>query len=239
MGKHVPPIYPQPDPVHIGTLVVVDVDVASKTITVAGEPPAELKELAERERWRMDLNARVAQYTATCLTRVLPHFGERPKYLTPEKWNDIEQRVRLLQRLPAEAPEYARLAFMAIQTLNRLADELVAAGDYSEHIERALCCALDLGQLLERGQAQIDIGATVDSGRRSKRAVKTASQAKQDLTHSKSELAREEFDRRMQGSKNARMKTSTLKNMAQLKDSEGRYIYGSLRTLIKFSNGWK
>lgn len=236
MAENTPAIYPKPDPIRLGR--IMSVDTASRTITVAGDLPAELLEAVERERLRLNLTGRIMHYTAACLTRVMPHFGTRPKHIPPRKWNDLEERVRLLPQLPPEAPEHARLAFMALKAIHRMSDELVAADDYSEHIERALCWALDLGQLLERSQAQIDHGATVDAGRRSRRAVRVASKAKGDRRNSKSEVARQEFIRRMNGNTNPRMKTATLQNMAAVKDNKGRPKFGSYRTLVRYAKNW-
>ena len=242
--KPVPPIHQKPEPVRLKDPVrVVSVNRKTRTVTLAGSPPPELvealKAAAEVERRRLDMPQRLKGYAAACLVRVMPHFGKRPRHITAAKWKDVEQRIRLLQSLPADAPAEAHDAFKALQALHRLVDELASEGDYSDTIERAICWAIDLGQLLQRSQTQIECGEAVDIGRRNAKSRTAANDSKREAAELRSQRAEAEFNRRMHGNTQKRMKTATLGNMAQMKDTDGEPLYGSLRTLTRYAKTWK
>ncbi|MCX7421344.1 MAG: hypothetical protein NT013_17620 [Planctomycetia bacterium] len=126
---------------------------------------------------------------------------------------------------------------MALHTLNRLADELAEAGDYPDSVERAICLAIDFGQLLQRGQTQIDHGANVDKGKRNTKSVMGATEAKITKKDDRSEPARVEFFRRMATIKTPRMKIATLKNMSEMKDISGKQIW-KIGTLRRWAKNW-
>lgn len=166
--KSVPAMYQSPPEVKLpGVHKITSVDIKTRTIHIEsdGPVPLELTALIEIERHRLDLAERIEGYTQSCLERMLPHFGERPDDISVEDWENLERRLRLLRMMPQCAPAEARDAFLALKTLNRMTDELVAAGDYPDAIDRALCWAIDLGQLLQRSQTQIDHGEHVHAGR--------------------------------------------------------------------------
>ena len=238
--KQIPAMYPTPAPVELATpQKIVAIDLKTKTITIEGSPPPELLAAAEIERRRLNLTERLTGYAKSLATLITPHWGERPKHISPATWRNLERRVKAMAELPENAPAEARDALMALHTLNRLVQELVDAGDWPETIDRAICYAIDFGQLLQRGQTQIDHGETVDRGKRNAKAVSGATEAKRTKKIDRSEPARAEFNRRMATVKNPRMKTATLKNMAEVMDADGATPkWGSLATLKRWSRGW-
>lgn len=236
--KQTPAMYPTPAPVELATpQKIVAFDPKTKTITIEGSPPPEVLAMAEIERRRLNLMERLTGYAASLATRITPHWGERPKHISPAKWRNLEQRIKAMAELPENAPAEARDALMALHTLNRLVNELVEADDWPETIDRAICYAIDFGQLLQRGQTQIDHGETVDRGKRNAKAVTEATEAKRTKKIDRSELAHTEFVRRMATVKNPRMKTATLKNMSEVMEGK-KPKWGSLGTLKRWSRGW-
>jgi len=240
-NKPIPPMYPKPDSIRLCGLQIVSVDKKTRTVHLQGEgsPPPALLAAIEAERRRLDLTARLTGYAQSCLMQIMPHFGERPKYISAAKWRDNEQRVRLIRDLPDDAPAHARDALMAVKTISRIADALMTAGDYPDEIDRAICLAIDLGQLLQRNQTQIDYGETVDAGKRNVQARNAANQTKRNGSKSRSEVAESEFNRRMSGVNSDRMKTATLKNMSKALGTNRKLIYGSLATLNRYAKTWK
>lgn len=238
--KPVPAMYPKPEPIKVAQpLKIVAVDIKRGRLvstTFEGPPPPELLEVMEHERRRMDLTFRLKCYAQNCGLQIHRHCGERPKYISVAKWNDFNQRVRLIRKLPDSAPPEAHDALLAIQTLNRLVDELAQAGDYPEAIERAICWAIDLGQLLQLNQSQIDHGEAVDVGRRNVRSRASANSAKSEAAQQRFKLAESEYDRRMKG---GGKKTATLKNMSKVKDHNGKPIYGSFGQLKRDVKSFK
>ncbi len=240
-ARQTPAMYPAPAPVKLATpQKIVAVDLKSRTITIEGLPPPELVAIAEIAQRRLNLTARCQQYARTCLARIAPHWGERPKHISPAKWRNLEQRVKAMTELPATAPAEARDALKALHTLNRLVTELVEAGDWPESIERAICLAIDFGQLLQRGQTQIDHGKAVDRGKRSAKATVEASEAKHAKKNDRSELALAEYVKRMATVTGTRRKTDTLKQMSQVMGDDSKTPkWGSLTTLKRWSRDWK
>lgn len=235
--RHPPAMYPDPAPIELATpLKIVAVDPKTRTITVERTP--ELAEIESKERRRLDLTARLKQYARTCLIRIAPHWGERPKHVSPAKWKNLEQRVRAMTQLPETAPADAHDALKALQALNRLTDELVEADDYPESIERAFCYAIDLGQLLQRGQTQRDYGKVVDAGKRSKSRSTNANAAKSKLVTDKIEAAHAEFNRRMKTVTETRKKNQTLIAMSKVKNTKGKPLWGSIAALNRYANHW-
>ena len=238
--KQIPDMYPPPAPVELATpQKIVAFDPKTKTITIEGSPPPELLAMAEIERRRLNLMERLTGYAKSLATRITPHWGERPKDISPAKWRNLEQRIKAMAELPENAPAEARDALMALHTLNRLVQELVEAGDWPETIDRAICYAIDLGQLLQRGQTQIDHGATVDRGKRNAKATAGATEAKRSKKIDRAEAALVEFNRRMATVKTKRMKSATIKNMSQVMEGDGTTPkWGSLAALKRWSHDW-
>lgn len=234
--KPVPAMYPKPEVRIEEPQKIIAVDLKTKTITLAGSPPPELLAASEIERQRLDLNSRLKSYAQSCLLQIMPHFGERPKNIPAAKWNNLEQRVRLISKLPESAPAEAHDALRALQTLNYLVAELVNAGDYPDAIDRAICWAIDLGQLLQRRQTQIDYGEAVDVGRRNVRSRANANSAKSEAAQQRFKLAESEYHRRM---KDGSKKTATLKSMSKVKDHNGKPVYGSFGQLKRDVKSFK
>lgn len=232
VNKPVPAMYP-PDPaVKLKTpLKIVAFDLKTRTITIEGPTPPELLHAAEIERKRLDLNARLRGYAETCLKRLLP-------FLTPKERRAATKR-KLPHSLRDDAPAEAHDALLTLKTLNRIVDELVQAGDWPDEIDRALCLAIDLGQLLQRGQTQLDHGANVDTGKRNKASTSDANRAKADRVKARKEAARQEYLRRMATTAGNRKKNQTLTNMATVMETDGiTPKYGSLGTLKRWSRDW-
>ena len=239
-AKQIPAMYPTPDPVELATpQKIVAFDPKTNTITLEGSPPPELLRLAEIEQKRLNLTERIPEYTNTLALRIAPHWGERPKHISSAKWRNLEQRIKAMVQLPENAPAEARDALMALHTLNRLVAELVEAGDWPDAIDRAICYAIDFGQLLQRGQTQIDHGETVDLGKRNAEAVAGAREAKSTKTNHRIEAAHAEFRRRMATVKKSRMKMATLKNMLEMKDNSGNPVWPPIDTLKRWARDWK
>ncbi len=219
--RQIPAMYPTPAPVKVTTpQKIIDFDLTTKTITIEGSPPPELLAMVEIERRRLNLLERLAGYLETLAKRIARHWGERPKHISPATWRNLEQRIKAMAELPENAPADAREALMALHTLNRLVGELVEAGDWPETIDRAICYAIDFGQLLQRGQTQIDHGETVDRGKRNAEATAGATEAKRTKKNDRSETAHAEYTRRMATVKTTRMKMATQNCPAN--DSAGR-----------------
>ena len=263
--KQTPAMYPTPEPVELATpQKIIDIDLKTKTITIEGSPPPEMTRLGELEDWRgkvvahdpktnkvqlvfslppekekrrLNLTERLKHYAKKCAIQISPHWGERPKHISPAKWRNLDQRIKAMDELPENAPAEARDALMALHTLNRMVKELVEAGDWPEAIDRAICEAIDFGQLLQRGQTQIDHGGAVDRGTRNAKAVAGATEAKRTKKIDRSEPAHAEFNRRMATVKNSRMKFATLENMSKMKDISGNQIW-KIGTLIRWSRDW-
>ena len=238
--RHPPAMYPDPAPIELATpLKIVAVDPKTRTITVERAP--ELAEIESKERRRLDLTARLKQYAGNCRDRIAPHWGERPKHVSPAKWKNLEQRVRAMTQLPENAPADAHDALKALQTLNRLTDELVEADDYPESIERALCYAIDLGQLLQRGQTQRDYGKTVEDGRIATRSRSAATEENSRGKSGRSEAAHAEFNRRMKAVKGARKTNQTLVTMSEVmipNTKPPKPLWGSIATLNRYAKLW-
>ncbi len=160
-AKPIPAMYPPPAPIELPPQKIVAIDLKTKTITIEGSPPPDLVAAAEMERRRLNLVERLTGYTKTLAMRITPHWGERPKHISLATWRNLEQRINAMDRLPENAPAPAQDDLLALQTLNRLVKELVNASDWPESIDRAICEAIDLGKLLQRGQTQIDHGKAV------------------------------------------------------------------------------
>ncbi len=237
--RHPPAMYPEPATIEIKTpQKIVAFDPKTRTITIEGPPPPELLAAEEANRHRLNLNARIKQYALSCVLRIEPHWGERPKHISPAKWKNRELRVRAMAELPETAPADAHDALKALQTLNLLADELVEADDWPDAIDRALCYAIDLGQLLQRGQTQRDYGDIVDAGRRSKDRSITANSAKSKPVPDKIKAARVEYTSRRADSENSRIsKTDLLRKMAGEFKEDGKtlkfYSFSRLKTYAK------
>ncbi len=234
--KHVPAIYPPPDSIKLPDQRIVAVNRKTRTITLAGSPPPELVAAAEVERKRLDLTAKITGYAATCCARVMPHFGERPKNISAAKWRDIEHRIRLTHCLPVDAPPEAHDAFKALKTINRLVDALVAAGDYPEAIEHALCLAIDLGQLLQRGQTQIDVGPAVQRGKANVTALTTSNAARLQKSEARKRIAIARYHE-IQRANPSWTKSVIITDMDSVLDADGRHVYGSERTLVEYLKG--
>jgi hypothetical protein len=241
--KPVPAMYPKPETIKVAKpqkIVAVEKKRGKLIgITIAGSPPPELLAAAEIERRRLDLNERLKGYVQSCGEQIHDHCGERPKNIPAAKWKDFNQRVRLIRELPDIAPAEAHEALRALQTLNSLVDELVKAGDYPEAVERAICWAIDLGQLLQRNHDQRVYGEAVDVGRRNVRSRSNANSVKSQKSEDKSQLAETEFNRLIASETQSRMRSATLANMAAKKDHNGKPMYGSLPTLKRYAKTWK
>jgi len=194
-NKTVPPMYPKSDSIKLGAAEIVAVDKKTRTVHLQceGSPPEALLAAIEAERHRWDLIARLRAHKATLMARIEPHCGDRPKHIPAAKWRDFEQRTKLIADLPHNAPGEARDAFLALRTLSILNDALIELRDITPAIRQAVCSAIDLGMLLQRGQTQIDHGAAVDAGKRSVRSRTAANAKKSDNKLSRSEDAFSEF----------------------------------------------
>ena len=238
--KPIPAMYPKPEPTqlaHPQKIVAVEIKRGKLVgITIEGAPPAELLQAVETERERFDLIARLRAYKATLLARIEPHCGERPKHIPPAKWRDIDQRIRLIAEMPKDAPAEARDALLALQTLFVLSDALIVLRDMTPAIKQAVCAAIDLGMLLQRGQTQIDHGEAVDVGRRNVRSRANANSAKSEAAQQRFKLAESEYHRRM---KDGSKKTATLKSMSKVKDHNGKPVFGSFGQLKRDVKSFK
>ncbi len=241
--QQTPAMYPTPAPTEVATpleLVAIDPKTVAIEGSVSPEEFAAIMKTLETERRRMDLVERIAGYTKTLLLRIVPHCGERPKNIAPAKWKNFEQRIKAMSKLPANAPAEACDALAALHTLFQMAEELAEAGDWPDSIDRAICYAIDFGQLLQRGQTQIDHGANVDRGKRNAKATAGANAVKKTKTDERIEAAHAEFNRRMATAKSLRMKTATLTNMSKVMEDDGTTPkWGSLRTLNRWERKWK
>ena len=239
-AKQIPDMFPLPAPVKLEKpLKIVAVDPETGTFICEGSPSPDLLAAAEIERRRMNLIERLRGYKETCLHRMKSHWGKRPKHIQPSQWNDMNARFRLIPTLqwPDNLPAKARHALEALQTLLKLDEELQNSNSLSGPIQRAICLAIDFGQLLQRGQTQIDHGATVDIGKRNAVGRAKAKVVKLTKTDGRIEAAHTEYQQRMATIKTPRMKTATLQNMSEMMDSSGNQI-GKFGTLRRWANNW-
>lgn len=89
---------------------------------------------------------------------------------------------------PAGDAEWATM-----ETLAGLLDELDKAGPISHSIEQALHMAMDLAKVIQRGQTQIDYGATVNRGQRNVTSLAKGPPQKIEDAAGRHELIRREF----------------------------------------------
>ncbi len=242
--RKTPALYPKPAPVKLSEPVRV-VPVKKKRgrkVTHELEPSPELvtalQKLVETERERLDLIGRLRGYKALLLERVEPHCGKRPKQIPVVKWRDIAQRVKLIDRLVDDAPADVRHALLALHTLSHLNDALVKVRDITPEIRVAVCMAIDLGMLLQRGQVQIDFGADVDAGKRNRKSTVTANAAKQTAKQKRVAVAKAEFTRRRKAAPDRVSDETILTRMSEVKDTSGKGVYGSLVTLRRYKLEW-
>ena len=197
-------MYPKPDSTKLAEpqkIIAVDIKrgkLAGITIEATPELRTQTQALIEIERHRIDLIARLRAYKAALLARIEPHCGERPKHIPLAKWRDIEQRTKLIADLPNDAPGEARDALLALRTLSILNDAMIVLRDITPAIRQAVCSAIDLGMLLQRGQTQIDHGEAVDRGRINMGALEKATRAGSAGKTSKSDVAFDEYFQSMQ-----------------------------------------
>lgn len=238
--KTVPAMYPPSEPVQLPPQKIIGFDAETRTITLEGPTPPELLAAVEQEKLRLNLKARLCGYCETCLQRLEPCWGERPEAISRSQW--LDQKLTTPQgcviKLPKDAPAESRDAHLALIAIQWILKCLEQEGPISPLVSRAICMAIDLGQLLQRGQVQIDHGEAVDRGRRNIASTDTAISAKQRESQQKSAVAEAEFNRRM-ASRNLRLATATLKNMATIKDADGEPKYGSLSQLKRYKKTWK
>ena len=263
VNKSDPPLYPPPDSIKLETpLRLVSLDLKTKTLVVEAATPQQvstlqrsnvtipaycaedmlrcrglsdadrrrLETIADGERKRLDLNARLKGYAETCLARMLPFMSAAERRSAT--------KGKLPNALPDTAPAEAHDALRAWHTLNQIVAELVKADDWPDELDRALCLAIDFGQLLQRGQVQIDYGQIVDSGRRNAESRDAANQAKRRDAEAKEQAAHAEFSRRMASATSDRMKTATLSNMAKERTSDGKLRFYSLVHLKRLAKNW-
>lgn len=228
--QHAPAMYPDPATIEIKTPInIVPVDLKTGTWRIDGPTPPEMLAIVEAERHRLNLTARIKQHALTCALRIEPYWGDRPKHISAAKWRNREHRVKLMTELPKTAPAEAHDALLALQTLNRMASELAEANDWPDSIDRALCYAIDFGQLLQRGQTQIDYGKIVDTGKRSKQSLNKGPVARTTKSEAKAKAARDELIKRLDG--NNRSVSDHLIEMAKLR------TWGGLRRLKSYCKG--
>lgn len=241
--KVVPAMYPPPETVHLSPRKIVAFDPETRTVTLEGPVPTELLKAAELERWRLDIKSRLATYCETCLKRMEPYWGKRPKGVPRSKWLDQkllipgdgqDQVISLPRSAPGEIQD-AHRALIAILWIDRC---LISERSVSRRMCIAICMAIDLGQLLQRGQVQIDHGEAADRGRRNIESTRKAKEAKSRGSLQRSIAAEAEFNRLM-ANRRPRQATDTLKQMAEIKDANGDPKYGSFSQLKRYKKNWK
>lgn len=235
--RHSPAMYPEPAPIELAKpLKIVPVDLKSGTWRIDGPTPPEMLAIEEVERQRLDLKGRLATYCENCLVRMEPYWGKRPEHVPRSQW--------LAKKLDMKVPENAAGdigdTLLSLKTMQGLLEYLEASGPISPNIRMALCLAIDLGQLLQRGQTQREYGETVDKGRRYRKSTSGATEANSLGKKDRSEAAFAEFTRRMATVKETRRKTDTLRRMSEVVGDDGTTPkWGSLATLKRWSKHWK
>lgn len=141
------------------------------------------------------------------------------------------------KQAPAMYPPAGDAEWVKLENLCGLLEELDQAGPISHDIEQALHLAMDLAKALQRGQTEIDYGVTVDRGKRNAKSTVVANDVKSTKTDVSIDAAHAEYTRRMATEKRPRMKTSTLRNMAKMKDDSGNQIW-KFGTLRRWARNW-
>jgi hypothetical protein len=238
--KQIPPVYPEPEPIHLPPRKIVSIDEATRTITLEGPTPPELIKLHEMIEKRFNLPERLSHYLKCSLQITLPHYGTRPAYVSQTDWESHESRIRRLVELPENAPAEAKDSLRCAKIIQQITDRLVAEDDWSDRMDEVICLAIDLGKLLQRVSVQIELGAQVAAGKVVEKARQSGAKKVAESAESRSAKAEKEFRRRLAQVKGQpRMKTAILKAMAKVRDPDGRPVYGSYSTLKRYSKDWK
>lgn len=234
--RMVPAIYPEPEPIELLPQEIIGYDPETNTIILKGSMPRVIKDAEERERLRLDLNQRLKKYALVLGSRVARFISNYPYGKTP-KAAEKKLRSTRAKDLSIDATVEAHQALYSIHTMYRMVDELIAAGDYPDSIDRAICWAIDLGKLLERGQTQIDHGEAVDRGRKNMDAHAAAVAGATAKKQSRSEAARQEFEKRLPLNPN-RTPTDILNAMAEEEYENGKPRWGSIASLNRWKKEW-
>lgn len=154
--------------------------------------------------------------------------------------SDLEEAVRGLDDLDYCPIDFDSESFYASEVvksryqLNVLLSRLKFNRKSQLDLELTLALAIDLGMKLGAFFDYLE----VDRGRANERAVAKASAKKADRKACRIAFAKAEFDRLMAGETGTKKRTSTLKNMAKVKDENGKLKFGSYATLERYFNEW-
>lgn len=235
--KAVLAIYPTSKSIELAPRKVVAVDLKAHTITLEGPTPPELLAETEADRRRFDLNARLKGYAETCLQRVFPSLS-RSQQQSLAKKPKRATLTKLPDSLPDDAPAEARDALLALQTIHRITNELARVQDWPDEMDLALCLAIDLGQLLQRGQTQVDHGENVAAGQRNRIARSEAVLVKIKNKQDRIEASRVEYIRRAKEINSPRRKTDILRKMSGETNADGSLKYYSFAKLKGIAKDW-
>lgn len=223
MAKRRPaPLYPPPSAVELKS--PLKVTTPGELECSDPEDFATLQALSQEERDRFRLFDRLRRYKVVLLQRLAPVVD-----LTGEhSWEAVVAKLPTIT-LPAHVPGEIRDAFLALKKLATIHAALIVMKHITPAAEVAICAAIDFGQLLQRGQAELDFAQSVDRGKRSAESTNVANLAKQSEADVKADEAGAEFQR-------------LKKRLSHLSDEEilvsmvtkGR----SLRTLHRYKKRW-
>lgn len=143
--------------------------------------------------------------------------------------------------LPASAPPEARDAFNALDSITLIQEALRRdQGRASQEMVLAIGWGIDLGTMIQRYAVQDLHGQAVAVGQALIEAKTAGNLTTSQRAKERSDLAHTEYTRLLSMQKNpAGMKTSTLKNMAKILGANGKPLYGTFATLVRYSKDWK
>ena len=243
--KPVPPMYPKPAPINLGTGEVV-CDGGAKKIVLTDIPSPEAVAFlsGDTEIRRTNLIDRLRKYSEFCFRLVKPYCGERPSGITEDQWRSIDQRMGAIRELPQIAPSEVHAALTAWRLLRLLVTDLDAEGEISDGIKRAICNAFDIGIFIQRCCAQIEHGENAALGQGNTLARDKANSTKTITAGERVATAKTEYLKR-KAVGNKLSKTSILKSMANIVHynfDKGQRVkvrtYGSYGQLVRDSKDW-
>lgn len=221
--KPVQPLYPSPPSLELKS----PLDMTEPGVFVCHDPgdAATLQAIQRQEQERFRLFDRLGGYKMALLQRLAPYCD-----LTQE--HSFEAVISCLPSivLPPEAPGEVRDALTALRVLATIHIALIAVKEITPAMKVALCAAIDLGMLLQRGQAEHDFAGAVDVANMNQQARKNAVQKRTATKQSASEKAFQEFQRRKEQSPSA-TETDIINTMAAMG-------YGTVRTLYRYKKDW-
>lgn len=133
-----------------------------------------------------------------------------------------------------------RHALDTLRSLGEITAILVSLGETESRkdVDRLVLRSISLGVSVGCYRMSIKQGDAVESYQQGAETRTKNSKVRTEKAIEKNAFAKAEYDRRIAGEKERKMKTATLKNMSMEKGADGKPKYGSYRTLMSYSKTW-